>query len=109
MATFEVKATTHFEEDLAIAYRYYRTQAGANGASGFLDEYDLTISRLQAMPTAAMKIGDTGLHWCPIGSFTAVFSVDAKKKRVILERLFYMTSDWKSTILGDGGLDSGKR
>ena len=55
------------------------------------------------------QIGDTGLHWCPIGSFTAVFSVDAKKKRVILERLFYMTSDSKSTILGDGGLDSGKR
>ena len=105
MAAFKVKATAHFEEDLASAYRYYRTQAGPNGAAGSLDEYDLTVSRLQAMPTAAVKIGGTGLYWCPVGSFTAVFSVDSKNRVVVLARLFYMTSDWKRRILANGGLD----
>lgn len=105
MTTFKVKATAHFEEDLTSAYRYYQRQAGPISATRFLDEYDLTVSRLQAMPTAAVKIGDTGLYWCPIGSFTAVFSIDSKKKVVILERLFYMTSDWKRRILEDGDLD----
>lgn len=104
MMTFEVKATAHFEEDLTSAYRYYQRQAGPNSAAKFLDEYDLTVSRLQTMPTAAVKIGDTELHWCPIGSFTAVFSIDSKKKIVVLKRLFYMTSNWKRRILNDGGL-----
>ena len=108
MTAFKVKASAHFEEDLTSAYRYYRKQAGPNNAAKFLDEYDLTVSRLQAMPTAAVKIGDTGLRWCPIGSFTAVFSIAPKKRIVILERLFYMTSDWKRLILTDGGLDDAK-
>lgn len=104
MTTFDVKATAHFEEDLASAYRYYQKQAGANGAERFLDEYDLSISRLQEMPSAAVKIGDTGLLWCPIGSFTAIFSIESEGKRVVLQRLLYMTSDWKRRILADGGL-----
>ncbi|MDO4890967.1 MAG: type II toxin-antitoxin system RelE/ParE family toxin [Coriobacteriaceae bacterium] len=106
MPDYVVRATAHFEEDLVSAYRYYQRQAGANSASRFLDEYDLTVSRLQSMPTAAVKIGDTGLHWCPIGSYTAVFSVDAEQKVVVLNRLFYMSSDWKRRILEHGERDA---
>jgi hypothetical protein len=99
MPAFDVKATAHFEEDLAIAYRYYRSKAGEGRASKFLDEYDLTVARLKTMPTAAVRIGNTGLLWCPVGSFIAVFSVDAANRVVVLNRLFYMTSDWKRRIL----------
>ena len=104
MAEFDVKATAHFEEDLALAWRYYRDMAGDKSAGKFLDEYDLTVARLSTMPTAAVKIGDTGLLWCPIGSFVAVFSVDVANRMVVLNRLFYMTSDWKRRILEDGGV-----
>lgn len=104
MPEFDVKATAHFEEDLARAYRYYRSRAGETSAGKFLDEYDLTVARLKAMPTAAVKIGDTGLFWCPVGSFVAVFSIDDTSCVVVLNRLFYMTSDWKRRILEEGEL-----
>lgn len=105
MADYEVRATVHFEEDLAIAHRYYQRQAGPVSASKFLDEYDLTVARLQTMPTAAVHIEDTGLLWCPIGSFTAVFSIDPERKVVVLERLFYMSSDWRRRILENGEVE----
>ena len=104
MANYKVCATASFEEDLAIAYRYYQRQAGFQSALRFLGEYDLTVSRLQATPTAAVKISNTKLYWCPIGSFTAVFSIDGRRKKVILERLFYMSSNWKRRILEEGEL-----
>ena len=99
MPEFDVRATAHFEEDLALAWHYYRSMAGARSADKFLDEYDLTVERLRAMPTAAVRIGDTGLLWCPIGSFVAVFSIDTANRMVVLNRLFYMTSNWKRRIL----------
>ena len=58
------------------------------------------------MPSAAVAIGDTGLLWCPIGSFVAVFEIDPEKRNVILHRLFYMTSNWKAGILEGDGLDT---
>ena len=104
MPEYDVKATAHFEEDLAVAYRYYRSRAGERSAGKFLDEYDLTVERLRAMPTAAVRIGGTGLLWCPVGSFVAVFTIDVESLVVVLNRLFYMSSDWKRRILEEGGL-----
>lgn len=105
MVVFSVKATAHFEDDLGAAYRYYLRQAGRKSASKFLDEYDLTISRLKVMPTAAVRVGEADLHWCPIGSFIAIFSVDSDAGEVMLERLLYMSSDWRQRILGGEDVD----
>ena len=107
MPEYDVKATAHFEEDLAVAYRYYCSRAGERSAGKFLDEYDLTVARLKVMPTAAVRIGDTGLLWCPVGSFVVVFSIDFTSCVVVLNRLFYMTSDWKRRILEEGELSQG--
>ena len=104
MEHFSVKVTGAFEQDLAIAYGYYQTQAGPQSANRFLDEYDLTVERLSVMPSAAVKLAQTGYLWCPIGSFTAVFSIDDDNHIVYLLRLFYMSSNWKHRILEEGDI-----
>ena len=99
-ARFFVESSSAFEEDLDAAARYRFQTAGKQSALKLLDSYEDAIDRLELFPTYGPRLRGS-LRWCEIDNLVAIYEVDSKSRRVVMHRLYNMTSDWKRRILDE--------
>ena len=99
MREYDLRATERFAQDLEDSVTYYLERVGESGARRFLDEYDTFCDLVSAFPGYGSQVGDTGLRWRKIGVFIAVYSENAEEGEVVLLRLFYLSSTWRSKAL----------
>ena len=95
---FAVVASALFQDDLDAAVRYRKQIAGKPAALRLLDSYEEVVEGLESFPSYGPRLCEN-LRWCEIDGFVVIYEVDMDVYRVILHRLYYMTSDWKRRIL----------
>lgn len=101
---FEVVVTAPFVEDLLLAKNHLYEEVGPMSSRRLTDEFEIVVSNLKVLPSAGIRIKGTDYLWSPLGAFVAVYSIREKESVVYLERLFYISSDWKDKILGGQGI-----
>lgn len=52
-------------------------------------------------PGLGAEVPSTSYRWRPLERYVAVYGVDDASRRVTLLRLFNMSADWRSRILGE--------
>ena len=101
MARYSVAASAPFEDDLDAAVSWRLREVGPASAARLLDAYDGLVGTVGSFPGLGTALPGSDLRWMPLERFVAVYSVDDGAGEVILLRLFHMSADWRSRILGE--------
>lgn len=93
---YRVEVTESFRDDLEAAVAYYREASGPRSAARFLTSYESFVDLVEQIPGHGTPIEDTPLRWRKVGVFIAVYLASEDPGTVMLLRLFYMSSNWRS-------------
>ena len=95
---YVVEVSHAADEDFRIALAYYLRVAGRSSAEKFVARYEDVIGYLEAVPTAAATIGNTGFHWLPVRSHILVYRIDEMASKVYVARMHYGSSNWREEL-----------
>ena len=101
MRRYSVWASGPFEGDLDAAVSWRLREVGPASAGRLLDAYDEMVESIGLFPGLGAEVPGTSYRWRPLERYVAVYGVDDASRRVTLLRLFNMSADWRSRILGE--------
>lgn len=105
--SWAVEITEIALDDMREAVMYMRDALkSSQAAECFLEPFFEVADSLKTYPERRPLVRDfelarRGYRWCSVGNFMLFFTADGEARHVVVERVLYGASDWK-TLVDDG-------